>query len=148
MWKCVHVILAGFYWNLDFLGRVSQKSLNIKFNQNPSSGNRVVPRGRTDRHDEAATFRNFTNALKIVAHSDNHKKQTPSLRKKKPFDLSAYDTYSYNGGFESREGQEVFLFSKSSGPALGPTQPSIKWGPGFVPGSKLAEMWSLPLTSM
>jgi hypothetical protein len=29
------------------------KQLNIKFNDNPSSGSRVVPRGRTDRLEEA-----------------------------------------------------------------------------------------------
>ena len=30
------------------------KELNIKFRENPSSGCRVIPCGRTDRHDEAA----------------------------------------------------------------------------------------------
>ena len=30
-----------------------------KFHENPSSGSRVVPRGHTDRHDEAASLRFF-----------------------------------------------------------------------------------------
>jgi len=30
-----------------------EKSPDIKFHKNPSSGSRVVPCGRTDRHDEA-----------------------------------------------------------------------------------------------
>jgi hypothetical protein len=30
-----------------------KKSSDIKCNENPSSGSRVVPRGRTDRRDEA-----------------------------------------------------------------------------------------------
>ena len=42
-----------------------KKSKNIKFNRNPSSGNRVIPCGRTDRQNEANTaFRNFANAHK------------------------------------------------------------------------------------
>jgi len=33
--------------------QIFQKYLNIKFYENPSGGKRVVPCGRTDRHDEA-----------------------------------------------------------------------------------------------
>lgn len=33
-------------------------------------------------------------------------------------------------GFESRQWQHIFLFSKSSGSALGPTQTPIQWGNG------------------
>ena len=29
--------------------------------------------------------------------------------------------------FNSRQGQEFFLFSKASRPALGPTEPSLQW---------------------
>ena len=38
---------------LEFFRRVfEKKSSNIKFHQNPTNGNRVVPCGRTDGHDE------------------------------------------------------------------------------------------------
>jgi len=37
-----------------------KKSRNMKFYENPSSGNRVVPCGRVAGHDEA----NFANAFK------------------------------------------------------------------------------------
>jgi hypothetical protein len=30
----------------------------------------------------------------------------------------------------SRQGKEILIYSKTSGPALGPTQPSIQWTPG------------------
>jgi len=61
--------LAYFQENLNFFDRISEKNLNIKFHQNPSSGSRFVPCGQkegrkagrkegrtdrqTDRHDEA-----------------------------------------------------------------------------------------------
>jgi hypothetical protein len=32
-------------------------------------------------------------------------------------------------GFDSQQGQEIFLFSVMSGPALGTTQPPIQWVP-------------------
>jgi hypothetical protein len=38
---------------LEFPPHIFQKSSDIKFNENPSSGSRVVPCGRTDRHHEA-----------------------------------------------------------------------------------------------
>ena len=49
---------------LGFSRQIFQKSSNIKFNQNAFSGSQVVPRARTDGHDEAKTvaFRNFANA--------------------------------------------------------------------------------------
>jgi len=34
---------------LEFSQQIFEKSSNIKFNENPSSGSRVVPCGRTDR---------------------------------------------------------------------------------------------------
>jgi len=40
------------------------KSSNIKFHENPSSGSRVVLRGRTDMTKLIVTFRNFANAPK------------------------------------------------------------------------------------
>ena len=37
----------------EFAGQIFEKYSNIKFPENPSSGNRVVPCRRTDREDEA-----------------------------------------------------------------------------------------------
>jgi hypothetical protein len=36
--------------------------------------------------------------------------------------------------FESWKSQKISLFSKTSWPALGPTQPSLRWGLEFFPG--------------
>ena len=41
-----------------------RKHSNIKFNENSSSGIRVVPRGRTDMTKQVVAFRNFANAPK------------------------------------------------------------------------------------
>jgi len=38
---------------LEFYRQIFEKYLNIRFLENPCSGSRVVPCGRTDRHDEA-----------------------------------------------------------------------------------------------
>jgi len=38
--------------NLEFSRQILEKYSNIKFNENPSSENRVVTFGPTDRHDE------------------------------------------------------------------------------------------------
>ena len=37
---------------LEFSKQIFEKFWNIKFNENPSSGNRVVPCGRTDGHTD------------------------------------------------------------------------------------------------
>jgi hypothetical protein len=47
--------------------------------------------------------------------------------------------------FDSQQGQEIFLFSTASRPALRPIQPPIQWV-SFVPRGKAAETWSLPFT--
>ena len=51
-----------------------KKYSNMKFHENPSSGSRVVPCGRTDRRADMTklivVFRNFANALKNV--NTNH----------------------------------------------------------------------------
>jgi hypothetical protein len=48
-----------------------ENSSHIKFYENISSGGRVVPFGRTDRHDEAITLLNFANAPKRRSESRN-----------------------------------------------------------------------------
>jgi hypothetical protein len=43
-------------------------------------------------------------------------------------------------GFDSRQGQEIFLFPTASRPVLGPTQTPIQWAPGTLStGVKLSE---------
>ena len=48
---------TGYCWQilmkLEFSIQIFEKSSNNKFHQNPSNGSRVVPCGRTDRHEEA-----------------------------------------------------------------------------------------------
>ena len=52
----------------EFSGQIFEKSSNIKFNQSPSSGSRVVPCGQTDRPMDmtklVVSFRNFANTHK------------------------------------------------------------------------------------
>ena len=56
---------------LEFSQQIFEKSSNIKFHENPSSGSRVVPCGRTDRQADFTkiiiVIRNFANALKNLA---------------------------------------------------------------------------------
>jgi len=51
---------------LEFSRQIFEKSSNIKFHENLSSGSRVVPCGRTDRRTDMAklivAFRNFAKA--------------------------------------------------------------------------------------
>jgi hypothetical protein len=45
---------------LEFSRQIFEKSSDIDFHENPSSGSRTVPRERTDGHDEASSrFRKF-----------------------------------------------------------------------------------------
>jgi hypothetical protein len=44
---------------LEFSRQIFDKYLNIKFHENPSSGSRVIPFGRTDMTKLIAAFRNF-----------------------------------------------------------------------------------------
>ena len=50
-------------------------------------------------------------------------------------------------GLEPRYSQDIFLFSKPSRPALGPTRPRIQWSPDFFPGGKVAGACIKPYTS-
>jgi len=47
---------------LEFFQQIFEKSSNIKFNENPSSGSRVVPCGRTDMTKLVFAFRSFSKA--------------------------------------------------------------------------------------
>ena len=50
---------------LEFSWQIFEKSSNIKFHENSSSGSRDVPCGRTDRHDEAdSRYSQLVNAPK------------------------------------------------------------------------------------
>jgi len=53
---------------LEFSRQIFEKYSNIKFHENPSSGNRVVPNGRKDGQIDTIklifTFHNFANAPK------------------------------------------------------------------------------------
>jgi hypothetical protein len=50
----------------EFSQQVLEKYSNVKYNENPSSGSRVVTSGRTDMTKPIVAFRNFANALKNV----------------------------------------------------------------------------------
>ena len=51
----VSVILVRFWWKANILPRFFEKFINIIFNENPSSGSRVVPCRRTDRQTDRQT---------------------------------------------------------------------------------------------
>jgi hypothetical protein len=53
----VPAILVRFYRNLNFSGQIFEKYWNTKFRDNPSSGSRVVPYGRTDGRTDRQTDR-------------------------------------------------------------------------------------------
>jgi hypothetical protein len=55
------------------------------------------------------------------------------------YDFRQYSVWLRAGrsGFDSRQGQRIFLLASASRPALGPTQPPIQWVPGVLsPGIK------------
>jgi len=69
----VSFILVRFWRNLNLINRFSEKNPSyIKFHENPSSGSRVVPPGRTNERKDKRTdmtklivaFRNFAKAPK------------------------------------------------------------------------------------
>jgi hypothetical protein len=53
------LFLSDFNKILFFLPQIFEKSSNIKFRENPSSGNRVLVSGRTDMKKPILAFRNF-----------------------------------------------------------------------------------------
>ena len=50
----------------------------------------------------------------------------------------SYGYWLDGSGFECRQGQDIFLSSKTPGSALGPTQPHIQCVPAFIPEDKSA----------
>jgi hypothetical protein len=58
-------IIGRFLMKLEFSQQIFEESSNIKFHDNSSNGNRVVPCGQTDIAKLIVAFRNFSNALKI-----------------------------------------------------------------------------------
>ena len=72
--KCILVLIYSTLYScnilmkLEFYQNIIENSSNIKFNENPTSGNRVVPCGRADRRKDMTklivTFRGFANAHK------------------------------------------------------------------------------------
>ena len=67
--KCTQVFMQSTRYScqtlikLEISRQILEKPSNIKFNENPSSGSRVVPRGRTDRRTDTTklivTFSQF-----------------------------------------------------------------------------------------
>ena len=56
---------------LEFSQQISEKSSTNKYHENPSSGRRVVPRGRTDTTKLLVAFRNLAIAPKL-SERDGH----------------------------------------------------------------------------
>ena len=63
-----YALLCGILMKLEFSGLILEHFSNIKFQESPSSGSRIVPCRRTDEQTDVtkltAAFRNFVNALK------------------------------------------------------------------------------------
>ena len=58
---------------LEFSRKISQKSSNIQFHENPSSGRRVVADVQTGRHNEASRFSRFCEKrVKNTATENRH----------------------------------------------------------------------------
>jgi hypothetical protein len=66
----VPVILVRFLIKLKFSPQIFEIYSNIKFHENSSSGSRVVPCGRTDRHNEVNSrfFAILLTRLNILFH--------------------------------------------------------------------------------
>jgi hypothetical protein len=77
-------IITGYYCQIlmktEFSRQISEKFSNIKFHEDPSSGSRVVPCGRTDGHRDmtklTVAFRNFANASKNVSSRNSFWEET------------------------------------------------------------------------
>ena len=83
-------VITNVYWSsckilmtLEFSRQICEKYSNIKFHQNPSSGSRVVPRGRTDGQTDMTklivAFRNVAKAPKREENKNTSKWWKPHL---------------------------------------------------------------------
>jgi hypothetical protein len=70
---------------LEFYQQICEKYHNIKFHENPSSGNRVVPCGRRDRH----TWRSWLSLFSILR---------TRVKAFKSFPVNDIETYGRRGG--------------------------------------------------
>ena len=55
---------------LEFSGQLFEKYSNNKFHENPSNGSRVVPCGRTDKHEAESLFVILRTRLKMKVLCD------------------------------------------------------------------------------
>jgi len=64
---------------LEFSTEIFEKFSNTKFHENPSSGSRIVPYGRTDgrrRTDRLTITKNLTVSFRNFAHAPDNKPRT------------------------------------------------------------------------
>jgi hypothetical protein len=131
---------------VEFSRQILEKRINIKFYQNPSSGNRVVPcrriHGQTWRvafHDLATAPKNTTRC-RLLKASDIHCKAIP----RRYTQLAQCTASSYgldNPWFETRW-QRDFPYTPQHGPGTHPA--SCTQGP--FSGCKAAWEWRYPTT--
>jgi len=76
MYSVLHVrkcpLFLSFFNETCISRQIFENTPNIKFHENPSSGSRVVSRGRIDMMKLIFAFRNFANAPKM--YNDHHVK--------------------------------------------------------------------------
>jgi len=88
MYICLYVTYSScpILMKHELSRQIFEKSSNIKFRENPSSGNRVVAwgqtEGRTDRHNEAKSrFSKFFERTQKIKHPDQNVGNIPPYRK-------------------------------------------------------------------
>ena len=72
--SCEYPLFLSDFIKLDFSWQIFEKYSNIKFHENPCSGNRVLPCGQTDRQTERQTGRQKegqTNITKLIVAFQN-----------------------------------------------------------------------------
>ena len=85
---------------IEFFRHILEKSLNIKYHEYTSSGNRVVPYGRTVMTKLRVAFRNFCERAKLVFYKKIqvtlHKEHSVFRSGCVPSPLCLYNTQSVN----------------------------------------------------